>query len=86
MELYNHMSNNAYNPESISTLSRKINERERDIEGGRRGSGPSPEAVSAVESSKAVITHQQKYKPKHEDSFPWSMKPAKKHKSHFFLY
>lgn len=58
--------------------------REREIEGGRRGSRPGPEEVSAVESSTVVITHQQKYKPKHEDSFPWSMKPAKKHKSHFF--
>lgn len=85
MQLYNHMSNNAYNPESISTLSRKINERERDIEGGRRGSRPGPEAVLAVESSTAVITHQQKYKPKHEDSFPSFTKPVKKHKSHFFF-
>jgi hypothetical protein len=58
--------------------------RERDIEGGRRGSRPGPEAVSAVESSTAVITHQQKYRAKHEDSFPWSMKPVKKH-SHFFF-
>lgn len=58
--------------------------RERDIEGGRRGSRPGPEAVSAVESSTAVITHQQKYRAKHEDSFPWSMKPVKKHKAIFF--
>lgn len=48
--------------------------RERET-GGRRGSRPGPEAV---------ITHQQKYKPKHEDSFPWSMKPVKKHKPFFF--
>lgn len=47
---------------------------------------PGPEAVLAVESSTAVITHQQKYKPKHEDSFPWFTKPVKKHKPFFFPY